>query len=40
MTMRVQGACAFLLEALVTSGFRIGSPTLFSLDSGQPSTGP
>jgi GNAT superfamily N-acetyltransferase len=29
VTMRVPGACASLLEALVASGFRIGSPTLF-----------
>jgi hypothetical protein len=28
--MRVPGACAFLLEALVSCGFRIGgAPTLF-----------
>lgn len=29
VTMRVPGACAFLLEALVSCGFRIGNPTLF-----------
>jgi hypothetical protein len=29
VTMRVPGACASLLEALVGSGFRIGDPTLF-----------
>ena len=29
VTMRVPGACASLLEALVSSGFRIGDPTLF-----------
>ncbi|MGH7560477.1 MAG: hypothetical protein ACRENB_05595, partial [Gemmatimonadales bacterium] len=29
VTMRVPGACASLLEALVASGFRIGAPTLF-----------
>ena len=30
VTMRVPGACAFLLEALVSCGFRIGgAPTLF-----------
>jgi GNAT superfamily N-acetyltransferase len=29
VTMRVPGACASLLQALVGSGFRIGSPTLF-----------
>ena len=29
VTMRVPGACASLLEALVASGFRIGDPTLF-----------
>jgi hypothetical protein len=28
-TMRVPGACASLLEALVSCGFRIGDPTLF-----------
>lgn len=28
-TLRVPGACASLLEALVSSGFRIGDPTLF-----------
>jgi len=28
-TLRVPGACASLLEALVGSGFRIGAPTLF-----------
>ena len=27
--MRVPGACASLLEALVSCGFRIGDPTLF-----------
>jgi hypothetical protein len=27
--MRVPGACASLLQALVGSGFRIGNPTLF-----------
>jgi hypothetical protein len=29
VTMRVPGACASLLEALVSSGFRLGDPTLF-----------
>jgi GNAT superfamily N-acetyltransferase len=29
VTMRVPGACASLLQALVGSGFRIGNPTLF-----------
>ena len=29
MTIRVPGACASLLEALVSCGFRIGAPTLF-----------
>jgi hypothetical protein len=29
VTMRVPGACASLLEALVSCGFRIGDPTLF-----------
>jgi GNAT superfamily N-acetyltransferase len=29
VTLRVPGACASLLEALVSSGFRIGDPTLF-----------
>ncbi len=29
VTVRVPGACASLLEALVSSGFRIGDPTLF-----------
>jgi len=29
VTMRVPGACASLLEALVGSGFRLGDPTLF-----------
>src|SRR5262249_47767438 len=29
VTMRVPGACASLLEALVGCGFRIGDPTLF-----------
>ncbi len=29
VTVRVPGACASLLEALVGSGFRIGDPTLF-----------
>ena len=29
VTMRVPGACASLLEALVSCGFRIGGPTLF-----------
>jgi hypothetical protein len=29
VTMRVPGACASVLEALVTSGFRLGDPTLF-----------
>jgi GNAT superfamily N-acetyltransferase len=29
VAVRVPGACVSLLEALVTSGFRIGSPTLF-----------
>jgi ribosomal protein S18 acetylase RimI-like enzyme len=29
VTMRVPGACASLLEALVGCGFRIGNPTLF-----------
>ncbi len=29
VTMRVPGACASLLELLVSSGFRIGDPTLF-----------
>ena len=29
VTVRVPGACAALLEALVGSGFRIGDPTLF-----------
>jgi GNAT superfamily N-acetyltransferase len=29
VTMRVPGACASLLQALVGCGFRIGSPTLF-----------
>jgi GNAT superfamily N-acetyltransferase len=29
VTMRVPGACASLLEALVGCGFRIGAPTLF-----------
>jgi GNAT superfamily N-acetyltransferase len=29
VTMRVPGACASLLQTLVGSGFRIGSPTLF-----------
>jgi GNAT superfamily N-acetyltransferase len=29
VTIRVPGACASLLEALVGSGFRIGAPTLF-----------
>jgi GNAT superfamily N-acetyltransferase len=29
VTMRVPGACASLLEALVGSGFRLGAPTLF-----------
>jgi len=27
--MRVTGACASLLEALLSCGFRIGDPTLF-----------
>ena len=29
MTIRVPGACASLLEALLSCGFRIGDPTLF-----------
>src|SRR5207245_3262235 len=29
VTMRVPGACASLLEALVSCGFRLGDPTLF-----------
>jgi ribosomal protein S18 acetylase RimI-like enzyme len=29
VTVRVPGACASLLEAMVASGFRIGDPTLF-----------
>ncbi len=29
VTIRVPGACASLLEALVSCGFRIGAPTLF-----------
>jgi hypothetical protein len=29
VTVRVPGACASLLEALVGCGFRIGDPTLF-----------
>ena len=29
VTMRVPGACAHLLEALVSCGFRLGDPTLF-----------
>ena len=29
VTMRVPAACASLLEALVSCGFRIGDPTLF-----------
>jgi hypothetical protein len=29
VTIRVPGACASLLEALVRCGFRLGAPTLF-----------
>ena len=29
MTLRVPGACASLLEALISSGFRVGPLTLF-----------
>ena len=29
VTIRVPGACASLLEALLSCGFRIGDPTLF-----------
>jgi hypothetical protein len=29
VTLRVPGACASLLEALVSCGFHIGEPTLF-----------